>query len=261
LWPDRRLWLWLVVDEGPVSGMLRCGHLGESEIRRKNLWGRPGRSNQLCIVSPDGIQFALSTSLFASVIDAAVTAIRALLARARLVAGRMRSVAIGTRSGDLLAHSSPSLCGHLLSHTIKTQLGRHGNTDSLSFIFLVLHSVSRLQLMTAHFMAVRVAFVLLCVGVSVEGLVDPLQALADQVPGLRRAPEQHVRSMMPSLSDEQVRVMREALSAMNASSPERESSISSWDRLMVVTNDQNALSAKLFREMDLAQFPRQAWCR
>jgi len=65
--PGRRHWLWMVVDKGPVAGILRCRHLGKSEMRwKKRLGARPGRSNQLCIVRPDGIQFALTTSLLAS---------------------------------------------------------------------------------------------------------------------------------------------------------------------------------------------------
>ena len=65
--PGRRHWLWMVVDDGPVAGILRCRRLGKSEMhRKKRLGARPGRSNQLCIVRPDGIQFALTTSLLAS---------------------------------------------------------------------------------------------------------------------------------------------------------------------------------------------------
>ena len=61
--PGRRHWLWMVVDKGPVAGILRCRHLGKSEMRRKKRLGaRPGRSNQLCIVRPDGIQFAHGAS-------------------------------------------------------------------------------------------------------------------------------------------------------------------------------------------------------
>ena len=94
----------MVVDKGPVAGMLRCRHLGKSEMRwKKRLGARPGRSNQLCIVRPDGIQFALTTSLLPSDIDAKVATDRAPLARARLVAGRMRSAAVGARAGDLIA--------------------------------------------------------------------------------------------------------------------------------------------------------------